>query len=268
MAKPSILVRNRTLQARYALSSLTTNRDEVVQGLAEQNQDLPPERRLDEDEIRRFLVWLGAIIEHKTEVLDAAETTYVFRQADAPGLRARRDAALPVLAAALQQVRDRIKAVLGTTGLTTYALRGRMPRRASTVASYAAMAIALLRSQPRAVSDGLGGVLDTTVLAGALEQAWTPLQQALIDLQQAQHARAGAMIQRDAQVGAWHEVYQGGATAVVGLYRVAGQLELAQRVRPTHRRRTGQEPPPALEEAAAGQGVTAPLENAFTSDEP
>ena len=246
MANSSILVTNRTFQARYALSSLTTHGDEVVQGLLAQNRDLPPERRLDENEIRRFLDWLGAVIEHKTEALHEAETRYVSRQAHAPGLRARRDAALPVLAAMLLQVRDRIKAVLGKAGLTTYGLRGRMPRRAAAVAVRAVVVIELLRKQPRVLSDGLGGVLDTLVLAGALENARLPLQQALDELQQAQHARAGAMIQRDAQVDEWHEVYQGGATAVVGLYRVAGQLELAQRVRPTHRRRTGQEPPPEV----------------------
>jgi hypothetical protein len=266
MANSSILVQNRTFQARYALSSLTTHGDEVVQGLLAQNRDLPPERRLDENEIRRLLDWLGAIIEHKTEALREAETRYVYRQAHAPGLRAQRDAALPILAAMLLQVRDRIKAVLGTTGLTMYGLRGRMPRRAAAVAAHAAVVIHLLREQPRVVSDGLGGVLDTSVLAGALEKAWSPLQQALKELQQAHHARTSAMIQRDEQVNEWHEAYQGGATAVVGLYRVAGQLELAQRVRPTHRRRTGQEPPPEAAEAA--QGTPAPRGTASTSDEP
>ncbi|HWN71780.1 MAG TPA: hypothetical protein VNM90_29280 [Haliangium sp.] len=262
MSNMSILVANRTREARYALSSLTTHGDEVVRGLLAQNQDLPPERRLDENEIRRLLDWLGAIIEHKTEALYEAELTYVGRQASSPALRAQRDVALPVVSAMLLQVRDRIKAVLGTVGLTMYGLRGRMPRRANAVATHAALVIELLRKQPRVVDDGLDGVLDTPVLAGALEKAWTPLRQALDALQKARHARAGAMIQRDERVDAWHEAYQGGATAVVGLYRVAGQLELAQRVRPTHRRRTGQEPPAAEVErdAPADDGTARPTE--------
>lgn len=266
MANMSILVANRTFQARYALSSLTTHGDEVVQGLLAQNRDLPPERRLDENELRRLLDWLGAIIEHKTGALDAAEIKYMSRQADAPGLRTRRDAAVPVLIAGLLQVRARIKDVLGMTGVTMYALRGRVPRRAVAVAAYAAVVIELLRKQPRVVSDRLDGVLDTTVVAGALEKAWTPLRQVLDELQRAKHARAGAMVQRDAQVSEWHEVYQGGATAVVGLYRVAGQLELAQRVRPTHRRRTGQEPAPVDDASTADQSTAPPAGNASNVD--
>jgi hypothetical protein len=244
MSNMSRLVRNRTFQARFALSSLTTHGDEVVQGLMAQNSDLPPERRLDENEIRRFLGWLGAIIEHKTEVLSEAEVKYVGKQANGAQLRARRDQAKQILMAGLLQARARIKAVLGPTGLTIYGLRERVPRRAATMSSYASVVIELLRTQARVVGDGLDGVLDTTVLASGLEKTWIPLREALAELQRDRHARTGAMIQRDAQVDEWHEAYQGGATAVVGLYRVAGQLELAQRVRPTHRRRTGQEPAP------------------------
>jgi hypothetical protein len=56
------------------------------------------------------------------------------------------------------------------------------------------------------------------------------------------HARAGAMLQRDTRVNDWHEIYQGGVTAMMGIYRIAGQHELARRIRQKHRRRSTQEP--------------------------
>lgn len=245
MANMSIQVQNRSANARFTVRSLTTHREEVIRGLLAHNAYLPIGVRIDEGTLRAFLDWLSATMSYKTEAMVAAEMNYVNEQADDPAVRARRDKAMEPVLTALSRLRVRVGSVLGDEGLNTYGLRKQVPRLPNELADYATVVVTLLRGRSRTVSDGLGGVLDTLILAAALEDALAPLRQALDDLATEQRELEGAMIRRDGLVGEWHEVYQGGATAVTGIYRMAGQLALSQRVKPTTRRGAGEEPPPA-----------------------
>lgn len=244
MANMSVLVQNRKSNALFAASSVATHREEVVRGLMARNAALPVTQQIDESVIRMFLDWLGANIEHKTESMVESEQAYVAEQSDDPEVRARRDTAVAPVVDAVSRMRTRVESAMGETGLALYGLDRPLPRSAQEVADYTGVVIGLLRDHPRVVPDGLGGTLDTSVLLGVLEAALAPLNQALRDVRTEQRELEGAMIRRDHQVSEWHEVYQGGATALTGLYRLAGQLELSQRVRPTVRRSAGSEPAP------------------------
>lgn len=244
MANMSIQVQNRSANARFAVRSLTTHREEVIRGLLAHNAYLPVGLRIEEATIRLFLDWLSSTMAHKTEAMVAAEMNYVNEQADDPAVRARRDQAMGPVLTAISRVRVRVGSVLGDEGLNTYGLRKQVPRLPGELAEYATVVVALLRGRSRTVDDGVGGVLDTIILAAALEDAVSPLRQALDDIEIEQRELEGAMIRRDSLVSEWHEVYQGGATAVTGLYRMAGQLALSQRVKPSHRRGAGEEAPP------------------------
>jgi hypothetical protein len=261
MANMSILVQNRKSNARFAASSVKTHREELVQGLMKRNAELPVTQQIDEETIRLFVDWLGANIDHKTEAMVAAELAYVTEQADDPETRTRRDAAVGPVVTGVSRARVRIESVLGDDGLASYGLKKPVPRLPQEVADYAGVAIKLMRDKPRLVDDGVGGVVDTTVLADALGEVLAPLNQALIDVQTEQRELEGAMIRRDGQVSDWHEVYQGGATALTGLYRMAGQLALSQRVRPTVRRASGIEPAPVEGEPVELPGPEAPAED-------
>jgi hypothetical protein len=263
MANMSILVRNRKSNARFAASSLKTHREELVRGLMARNAELPVTQQIDESIIRLFVDWLGANIDHKTEAMVEAELAYVTEQADDPETRARRDAAVGPVLTGVSRARVRIESVLGDEGLALYGLNKPVPRLAQEVADYVSVAIKLMREKPRTVNDGVGGVVDTSVLANALDEVLAPLSQALIDVQTEQRELEGALIRRDDQVSDWHEVYQGGATALTGLYRMAGQLALSQRVRPTIRRGSGIEPAPV-----EGEPVDLPAPDAPDEDEP
>jgi hypothetical protein len=263
MANMSVLVRNRKSNARFAASSVKTHREELVQGLMKRNGALPVTQQIEESTIRLFVDWLGATIDHKTEDMVGAELAYVTEQADDPETRARRDAAVGPVSTGVSRARVRIESVLGDDGLASYGMKKPVPRLPQEVADYAGVAVKLMRDKPRAVSDGVGGVVDTIVLADALDEVLAPLNQALSDVQTEQRELEGAMIRRDDQVSDWHEVYQGGATALTGLYRLAGQLALSQRVRPTVRRGAGIEPAPV-----EGEPVELPAPDAPADDEP
>src|SRR4051794_19389800 len=59
---------------------------------------------------------------------------------------------------------------------------------------------------------------------------------------------------RDQAVELWTEVYQGVATALSGLYRLAGRKDLADRVRPTSRTLSGED---AASDDGGGGGARA-----------
>lgn len=239
MAKMSTQVQNHRASAAYVVSSVVENRDVVTQGLLAHNAYLPAEMRIPEENVRIFLDWLANTMQYKTEAMLSAETDYVNEQADDPPVRERRDAAMPRLGLCMSQTRNQVSAVLGDTGLISYGLRDAVPRAPVELADYAKVVLGLLRDHPRAEVSSVVGPFDTAVLASAIEEALAPLDTALQDLVIEQRQLQGAMLRRDTVVGEWQEVYANGSGAFAFLSRLAGQKELARRVRPTARSRRG-----------------------------
>ena len=108
MANMSIQVQNRSANARFAVRSLTTHREEVIRGLLAHNAYLPVGLRIEEATVRMFLDWLSSTMSHKTEAMVAAEMNYVNEQADDPAVRARRDQAMGPVLTAISRVRVRV----------------------------------------------------------------------------------------------------------------------------------------------------------------
>jgi hypothetical protein len=237
MAKMSIQVQNRRAKAAYVVSSVAENRDVVTQGLLAHNAYLPAELRIGEETVRMFLEWVANTMHFKTDAMLASETEYVNEQADDPPVRARRDAAMPVLSLCMSQTRNQVSAVLGDTGLITYGLRDAVPRAPVELADYAGVVAGLLRRHPRSEASSVVGPFDTAVLASAVDAALAPLASALDELVTEQRQLQGAMLRRDAIVGEWREVYTNGAATFSSLSCMAGQAELGRRVRPTRRSR-------------------------------
>jgi hypothetical protein len=175
MSNMSIQVQNRKNTARFAVSSVKTHREEVVQGLLARNAELPVTQQIDEGTIRLVLDWLAAAIGH--EAMVAAEMAYAAEQLEDPMVRARRDEVVSPVLAGLTRVRMRISLVWGDDGLTLYGLNKPVPRLPQEVADYAGMVVDLLRKTPSSVSDGVRGVVDTAILADALEGVLRPLAQ-------------------------------------------------------------------------------------------
>jgi hypothetical protein len=235
MAKMSTQVQNRRAKAAYVVSSVAENRDVVTRGLLAHNVYLPAELRIDEEIVRMFLEWLANTVRFKTDAMLASETEYVNEQADDPPVRARRDAAMPVLSVCMSQTRNQVGAVLGDTGIISYGLRDPVPRAPVELANYASAVAGLLRKHPRVEATSVVGPFDTAVLASAVDAALAPLASALDELVIEQRQLQGAMLRRDAIVGEWREVYANSSAAFSYLSCLAGQTELARRVRPTRR---------------------------------
>lgn len=244
MAKMSSQARNRRANAQYVVVSMRENQDPVVQGLMTHNAWLPVELHIREDTLREVLTWLANAVQYKTSSMLAAETAYVNEQSDDPPVRARRDDAVEPVYVCMTQSRSKTSKFLGDTGLATYGMREPVPRQPAELAMYAETVLGLVRQHPFAVSDGTGGIFDASTLSAGIEAPLTPLTQALADVVVEQRQLQSAMIRRDTEVEEWREVYLKGSAMFASIARMAGQDELAQRVRPTVRRARGHEAGP------------------------
>lgn len=243
MVKKNSQVVNSSANGAYVLSSAQYHGDEVVHELARLEMDLPVDARLGEHGLRKMFHWLGAMLGHHNKLLTEAEMTYLREQADKQPVRTRRDDLVASLLSLHQSARSRIETSLGADELFTYSLDGRLPRVAAALVEHTEVIIQLLRENPRVLPDALSGDLDTRQIASTLEDTLVELRQTLADLTQERREADSAMLRRNNVLAAWRLIYRGVAAALTGLYLLAGREDLAQRIRPTSRRVSGEEAP-------------------------
>ncbi|ACY17495.1 hypothetical protein [Haliangium ochraceum] len=235
---PDKQVRNRSANARFVSDSLTSHRRSIVDGLVAHNAYLPTSQALDEQAIHRVLDWLSAVLEHRTSAMVAAEIEPEVEFSGDAVTALRRDKAVSPVAVAMSRLRVRVNAILGSDGLTLYGLRAPVPRTPESLLAYAEAAVEALHAHPRSLSDGLGGMFDTDVLARAVEDVLGPLRWTVRERLERERGEAPP------ENGSWHEVYHGVSSMVAGLFRLGGLHALARKVRPTPARMTGDEGPP------------------------
>ncbi len=180
-------------------------------------------------------------------------------QADDVVLDSARNESRDALLTLYQRVRARVEAALGDDGLARYGLDSPAPRPPMQLRSRVETTIGLLREDPVDLEDGLGDPVSTTTIAEKLEAALAPLASALDGLRREERENEGALTARDRAIEAWMVVYQGVATTLSGLYRLADRHDLASRIRPTARRTSGKDQAPRAADATpTSDASTAP----------
>ena len=114
---------------------------------------------------------------------------------------------------------------------------------------------ALAKGAPKAAAKK-GRKLDFAALAEDLQVHITALEAALKDIKREEREAEQALTKRDAAVAAFETVYTGVAEIAAGLLELAGQGDLASRVKPTVRRRAGLDLP-AVEPSASPEVLVA-----------
>lgn len=244
MVKKSSQVVNSSANGAYVLSSAQYHGEEIAHELARLEMDLPADVRLGEHGLRKVFQWLGAMLGHHNNALTDAEMSYLSERADKDPVRIRRDDLVASLLTLHQSARSRVETSLGSDELFTYSLDGRLPRVAATLVEHTEVIIQLLRDKPQVLPDALSGDLDTRQIADTLEDTLGQLRQTLANLTQEQREADSAMLRRNNALIVWRLIYRGVAAALTGLYLLAGREDLAQRIRPTSRRASGEELPP------------------------
>lgn len=205
-------------------------------------------------EYEAVVLLLAAQLTRAAEALRARELEVTAEQADDAPVRAARDAAEREVTGLMTRLRSTVEDALGPDALATYGLQGETPRGPAKVLSYSWNAAQLLRKTPASIMTELGSTFSTQAAALAVEARHATLDALIKDDAREARELEGALTNRDRAAETWSDVYLGAATALEGLYRLAGWPELADRVRPTERTLRGEDAGPEIEEGGAEGG--------------
>lgn len=185
--------------------------------------------------------------------LEATALKLAAEQADDHAPRRQRDEATEAALAVMTRLRSAVSDALGAEGLATYGLAGETPRTPKALSAHLTNVANLLGEKPATVTTEFGGTFDSAAARTALLAKNAPLAAALGVVDREERELEEALGQRDQALASWTEVYQGVATTLEGLFRMAGRPDLALRVRPTSRTVSGEDAGPE-EPAGGGEG--------------
>ncbi|TKC91473.1 hypothetical protein [Polyangium fumosum] len=258
VAKKSRQIDNRMQSSGHVVSAAEAHAEQVAAKLAARAVSVQGAETKATKEV--FLVLLGFLSDTlgaSAQSLDAAELRVVAERADDVGLREERDTATEDLVRAAVRVKSMVADALGASGLRSYALEGDTPRVPRDLVSHARSVSGLMTQKPFVVTvDGV--TFDSAAMAETLSKKADVLNKALEAMRREEQELADQLGRRDQQVLAWVEEHQGIADSLVGLFRLAGRKDLAERVRPTSRALAGEEITPAettTSEQPSGEAV-------------
>jgi hypothetical protein len=176
--------------------------------------------------------------------------------------RAKRDEAVGNTRGGLFSVRDAASSAFGADVLSTIGLSGRIPDQAEPLLTFTRNVATNLPAlatrpfiKPFVQLNVMSAGAELTLLADLLESALADVARDMRETQMAQS-------QRNESVDRWRQNYSMVANLIEGLLRAAGFHHVADRVRPTRRRRAGEtEPEDTLEPPigdAPGDGIVTP----------
>ncbi|WP_428263088.1 hypothetical protein [Haliangium sp.] len=168
------------------------------------------------------------------------ETAVAKDMADDIEARAARDRELVDMTGLLVAIRSRVREGLGQEGLQLYRLNERSPTGFEALGRYAGDVVVLLTQQPRTAQSPLGDTIDTAALGATLSAALTRYREALDTVAREARETEAARIARRESEARFRQVLVSVAVFLEHYLRMAGDEELANRVRPTQRRAGGE----------------------------
>ena len=253
MDNVSKMAANWAMVIRTVVASIRSNLDAVASGAeAILYPDGPPA----EARLRVVLAAMADLLEHRLEVLREAERTLVLERGDDPAARGAETDAYQKLRALLIRLRSLAEGTFDDVTVAKLGLRGATPENADAIAEYAST-IAKSRSTITLPAPPEGITFDAAHFATALRtdvNALTGAQQAVaVEEREAQRTLSA----RDAAESALQLAYVNVADTFTAWALLAGRADIAERVRPTSRRRSGlPEPTDTAASGSAGSSST------------
>jgi hypothetical protein len=261
MSKLSQQVENQLAASAKVVASARAHSKKIAAVLAERASLIQgPGTKANAKAHEAVLLALADTLEAAAVELRATELAYTAEQADDVPLRAQRDATHAALVDSITRVRSAVEDAFGREGLRTYGLQGETPRKpARATLNHVANVVQLLQRRPAVIDTDFGTSFDTAAVAEALKGKLTELEVLVGYLDRETRELELAMAVRDRAAAVWSEAYQGVATALTGMFRIAGWKELAERVRPTPRIARGDDSGPEITDAEpAAQSLPEP----------
>lgn len=183
---------------------------------------------------------LGGLLTRRTAALVAADRTHAVELADDDEHRAKRDERITDLRGYLSSLRANLTGNYGPGLSVAYGLPAAIPDDAASLLTLAGSVEHLLRNRPLTEPPKRHSLaIDPVATADDLQAAAAELQASLGDVEREKREAQLTLNAKNEALAEWTSGYQGVADAVSALFYLAGKRELAEKVRPTARRRAG-----------------------------
>lgn len=237
MADVSKAVSDRMAITRTLTSALEVHGAEVATAL---DAALFPEGAPANCDVRVLLLALQGYAQRALDEVVAKDQAHAVELADDGEPRQAREASRGALRECMIGIRSTLEGVYGGRILGAYGLTGETPIDADALVHSASTTEDLLRNRPLTEQPlRLGVTVDAIALANELHGRIGALRTALGDVRREEREAQVTREARNASLLKWNWTYQGLADVTTGLFEVAGHAALADRVRPTARRRAG-----------------------------
>lgn len=255
MSDVSKAVVNRVAIARTLLAAVEVQGQEVVSQL---EATLFPQGVPEGFDVRVFMDALTGHVQRSIDDLVQKDRAHAIELADDDAPRQERDSAKAALRETLFGIRDTLEGVFGASIAAAYGLSGATPEDSNELLSRAAAVSELLANRPLVEKPlRLGVMVDLKAIASELNVHIGALDKALGDVRREEREAQVTRDARNASLAAWSASYQGVADILTGMLELVGKQALAERVRPTSRRRAGltEQADMAEVENGAGEGT-------------
>ncbi|MDI1434256.1 hypothetical protein [Polyangium sorediatum] len=248
MSKVSKMVADRAAIARAVQSAATVHGPEAA---ADLEALLFPSGAPEKVTVADFLAALGDTLGRYVVSLEGADRAHAAELSDDDGYRTARDERMADLKNVYASLRELVVRSYGPAVADAYGLGSALPEDPQLLLSLAGHAEKLLRERPLTEQPKIKSLTLAPIAAAEdLAFAMSALRSALNDVEREKREAQLTQNAKDELMARWGSVYPGVADALAGLFTLAKRPALADRVRPTARRRAGL---PEVEDTAPAQ---------------
>jgi len=235
--KISKMVADRIAIARTVSSALRTHGPEVAPAL---EKTLFPKGVPENLTVADFIAALGDCLDVHVTDLGAADAAHTAELADDDPCRMARDDKAAELRNLCLSLREVVTRNYGQPVTKAYGLDVTPPEDPQQLLNMTRHTSLLLKTRLLTEpSRNKSLTLDPIAAAEDLEAHGKALEAALEDVEREKREAQITQSAKDMQMGRWSTVYAGVASAAAALFTLAGRPDLADRVKPTARRRAG-----------------------------
>jgi hypothetical protein len=232
---PSKLVTDRQKSALSVASSAETEATRIGNKVAEFLAPLLQAGEAMPDLVLCVLL-IGRLIMRAHDRMVNADQAHLNELADDSAPRAARDAAATTLYNELLELRDWCVGLYGVEALRLLGFSTATPRDPVALSRFAGEVVTALNARPQLQAKREGVQWDPTVAATRLQGLRVILDGHLKDVAREGRQAQRTLIEKKASIESYDDTYARAAAFLMGVYRLAGEEELAERVRPTTRR--------------------------------
>jgi len=243
MSKLTDQVQNQIRVSEQVIASARTHCDAVSAALADISLEVEgPQTKATKASYQVLIASLANRLTFATSGLRESAQSLAAERADDPPVRLVRDNVTQEVTGLLSSLASMTDSHCGPEAVVKYGLRGEFPRVPAKLLESSRNVVGLLHKYPLVVTNAFGSTLDTKNAAAVLDVKNNELEAAVNDDNREIRELEKALDQRDKAAATWADAYQGTATTLEGLYRLAGFKDLAEKVRPTQRKLKGEDP--------------------------